>query len=158
MGSRGRSRSTALEGLAGRAFLLRFIAVLAFLGYVATSRAVLHLYPFSIFNMYSSERVSTASRIVARDATGAVHEVDELTDWDCDAPPDLEPSACPRSWPFYYIPYLDREAAAHVAAHAAKNPDAAPVAVIRRIFRLSEEPGDPVIEDCVLSRCRAVLR
>jgi len=138
--------------------VLRLLALLACIGYFAISRAVLNLHPFSIFNMYSTRRVSTASRIIARDAAGGVHEIDELDDWDCDKPLNLNASACPESEPFYYIPYLDREAAATLAAHTGKNPAAVPVAVVRRIFRFSDQAGEPTVEDCVLSLCRAVPR
>ncbi len=138
--------------------LARFAAAIALLGYLLIARAVLNLYPFSIFNMYSSEPLASASRIVARDPDGAVFEVDEYTRWRCPAAPDIAPTACPASWPFYYIPYLDREAAAHIAGHTADDHHATPVTVVRRIFRLSDEPGPPVIEDCVLRECHAVRR
>ena len=117
-----------------------------------------NLYPFSIFNMYSTERVDSASRIVARDPDGVAREVDEYEAWHCPAPPDIDPTACPASWPFYYVPYLDREAATHIERHAGVDPRARPVTVVRRIFRLSDASGPPPIEDCVLQNCRAVPR
>jgi len=136
--------------------LARAGSLLALLAYLALGRAAGNLYPFSSFNMYSTERVQSASRIVARDDQGRVHELDEYTAWDCPKPPDIRPDACPAQWPFYYIPYLDREAAALLAARQAPLPDAAPVTVIRRVFRLHERPGDPALEDCSLQTCRAV--
>lgn len=135
---------------------VRAVSLLALLGYLAIARATGNLYPFSSFNMYSSERVHSASRIVARDAHGSIHELDTFTAWDCPTPLDPRPTACPASWPFYYIPYLDRQAASLLQARAAPRPDAPPVAVIRRIWRLDDRPGAPAIEDCPLVECRAV--
>jgi hypothetical protein len=136
----------------------RVTALLALLGYLALARAAGNLYPFSSFNMYSTERLASASRVVARDEHGAVHELDEYSGWDCPAPPDLAPHSCPAQWPFYYIPYLDREAADLLRDRAASLPDAPMVTLIRRVWRLGDRPGAPPIEDCVLRTCRAVPR
>ena len=132
------------------------VPVLAFAGYVAIARGVGDLYPFSTFGMYSSERLSTSSRIVAVDAAGRSHEIDEYSAWDCDGDLALDPSACPAERPFYYIPHSDREAADFLKTHQASGRCNEPVAVVRRIWRLSDEAGPPPSSDCVLLSCRAV--
>lgn len=137
---------------------MRAVSLLALLGYLLIARAAGNLYPFSTFNMYSTERLGSASRIVARDAHGDIHELDTFTAWDCPAALDPRPTACPAHWPFYYIPYLDRYAEIRLQARAAALPHAPPVTVIRRIWRLDDRPGPPTIEDCPLLTCRAVRR
>lgn len=67
---------------------------LALVGYLAIARGVENLYPFSTFNMYSVERAASASRVLARDAHGAVSEVTGWERWECDAPPDLDAAPC----------------------------------------------------------------
>lgn len=136
----------------------RATAVLALLGYLALARAAGNLFPLSSFNMYSTERLDSPSRIVARDAQGRVHELDHYVAWDCPTPPDIRPAACPAQWPFYHVPYLDREAADLLHDRAAAAPGAPPVVVVRRVFRLADRTGDPTVHDCPLVTCRAVPR
>lgn len=138
--------------------LARAAAVLALLAYLALARAAGNLFPLSSFNMYSTERLHSPGRIVARDAQGRVHELDHYLAWDCPAPPDIRPAACPAQQPFYHVPYLDREAAALLHERAASLPDAPPVTVVRRVFRLADAPGAPIASDCTLATCRAVPR
>ena len=138
--------------------LARASSVLAFLGYLALARAAGNVFPFSSFNMYSTERLHSASRIIARDADGQVHELDRYLAWDCPIPPDIHPRACPAQWPFYHVPYLDRGVLALLRERAASLPDAPPVTVVRRVFRLREQPGEPTLSDCTLATCRALPR
>ncbi len=138
--------------------LARASSLLVFVGYLALARAAGNVFPFSSFNMYSTERLHSASRIIARDADGHVHELDRYVAWDCEALPDIRPAACPAQWPFYHVPYLDRGALALLSERAAALPDAPPVTVVRRVFRLTQHPGEPTLSDCTLATCRAVPR
>jgi hypothetical protein len=148
-----RMRLAALWGDPARAAGLLVLG-----GYVAISFATTNLYPFSVFDMYSRPR-TTASRIVARDASGAVAEVDRFEAWRCDRPIDLSPAVCGPPESFFYSPYLDQGRADYVAAHGAADgaPGGAPEDVVRRIWRL-DAPGPPRIDDCLLARCTAVRR
>ncbi len=140
------------------------ITLLAFAGYLAIGRGVRNLYPFSTFDMYSDEHVDSGSRVVARTADGAIHEVTSYRAWRCDAPPEqalsIRPSACPDVAPYYYIPYVDRAARTWIVEHATTELDAraSRVDVIRRIWRLGHGGGAPRFEDCLLLACSAVPR
>lgn len=127
-------------------------------GYFGSSLAVKDLYPFSRFEMYSFGGTSAGGRIVARDGAGVAHDVDAFTSWRCDAPIDIEVSACPSRQPYSTVTYRDREAADYVASHAGEGPRSQPVEVVRRIYSLRDVSGPPLVEDCVLARCRATLR
>jgi hypothetical protein len=133
----------------------RLAAVLALLGYLGVALALGNLYPFSVFDMYS-RRFTSASRIVARDAGGHVREVERYARWSCDEPLDVSPGRCGAPGSFFYVPYLDTDGSAYVAAHAGDG-QGQPVDVVRRIWWL-EGGGPPRVEDCLLSRCRAVLK
>lgn len=133
------------------------VAAVAFTGYFAVAFAVRDLYPFSTFAMYAGAPPSRApSRVIARDAAGGVHEVDELVAWRCDgeAPPDR--TSCLDEGSYATTTYLDRAASDWIAAHPGSG--GAPVDVVRRIYRLADGGGPPIARDCVLRRCRAELR
>jgi hypothetical protein len=130
------------------------VAVLVGGGYLAIAWSAENLYPFSRFEMYSGARSTTASRIIARDAAGAAHEVTSYDSYRCDREPTAARDACPGD--YYTIPYKDRQALDHVAAHLGGGGDEG-VEIIRRVWRLSG-PGAPPFEDCVLARCDARRR
>jgi hypothetical protein len=134
--------------------LMVALSVLA--GYLALAFSVHNLYPISTFEMYAGRPVRSASRVIARDAAGALHEIDEYRDWQCPGPLPLGPEACPAQWPYSYTGYLDRAAAELVAQQGGSGGDS--VDVVRRVWRLSDEPGPPPASDCLLERCRAVRR
>jgi hypothetical protein len=124
-------------------------------GYVLLSQSLIHLFPFSVFDMYS-EDIRSGSRIVARGADGEVTEVDHYRDWDCPEALDVH-DACSRSGA-YYIPYKDAEAVSYVQAHRGHDPAAAAVVLVRRIWWLSDRDAKARIEDCPIAECRAVPR
>jgi len=132
----------------------RAVACLVLGGYVGVSFAVRNLYPFSVFDMYSSIRTS-ASRIVARDGRGQLAEVQRFEAWSCGGPVDTSPAKCGAPGSYFYVPYLDEEAAGYVAGHAGAG--GTPVEVVRRIWWL-DQPGAPRTTDCVLQQCTAVRR
>jgi hypothetical protein len=127
-------------------------------GYVVIARIAGNLYPFSTFGMYSGIPARAASRIVARDAVGTARELTDFTSFRCDQPVDL--SSCRQTGDAYTIDYLDREARAYVG-EARLGPGALEatdpaVDVVRRVWRFEPGHDDVVVDDCVLSRCRAV--
>jgi len=132
------------------------LSALLFCGYLLISRAVLHLFPFSIFNMYAGTTTS-GSRVVARDTAGRLHEVDQLSAWDCGGRPDVAAGRCSGA-PFYSVPYKDAEAVDYIVTHAGHSPAAAPVTLVRRIWRLGRSAADTRVEDCVIQQCTAVPR
>jgi hypothetical protein len=131
------------------------VAAVGLLGYLGLALSVGNLYPVSTFEMYAAAPARSASRVIARDAAGAAHEVDEYREWSCDAPVPLDRAPCASEWPYAYTGYLDRAAADWIASHPGSGGE--PMEVVRRIFRLGAA-GPPEVRDCVLSRCRAVRR
>jgi hypothetical protein len=131
------------------------IVLLCLLGYVAIARGLGNVYPFSTFSMYSGARASSASRVVARDDRGALHEVTDYVAWSCGEAVDVRPERCAEQQAFYTIPYVDRAAEEYLLANGGDDPRAVPVDVVRHIWRFRTEPN---AEDCVLQRCRAVPR
>ncbi|MFO0548834.1 MAG: hypothetical protein U0271_10625 [Polyangiaceae bacterium] len=77
-----------------------------FAGYVGLARIVENLYPLSTFSMYAGEHMDTASRLLAREADGTVHELDRYASFRCDPPVDLstEHVVCGDLGPYYTIP------------------------------------------------------
>jgi hypothetical protein len=132
------------------------VSILVLGGYAGIALAVHNLYPFSVFDMYSRPRIS-ASRIVARDESGKLSEVERYDGWRCPAPVDVSPSQCGEPGSFFYTTYLDASRAAYIADHGASDGVGRPVDVVRRIWWL-DEPGPPRITDCVLQSCSAVRR
>jgi hypothetical protein len=134
------------------------VAALSMLGYLLVARIAGNLYPFSTFGMYSAVPARAASRIVARDGSGTVHELTEYTAFRCEHPVDL--STCQQTGDAYTIDYLDREAQAYVGdkplASGPVDPEDTSVAVVRRVWRFEPGHEDPVVDDCEMSRCRAV--
>ena len=131
------------------------VAALVFVTYTALAFSLHNFYPVSTFEMYAAQRTDSASRVVARDAGGQVHELDRFDAWRCDGPISVEPAACPGQFPYSYTTYLDRAAVDFVGQHAGAGGE--PVDVIRRVFRLSDQP-QIAVEDCLLQHCRAVRR
>lgn len=130
------------------------VSFVVLIGYVLISRSAIHLYPFSIFDMYSERLISdSGSRILARDAKGGVTEVDRYRAWACPAPIDLR-DECARKGA-YYIPYKDEETVRWIEAHRGDGAAGAPVALVRRVFWLYRDAPTRV-EDCVIAECRAV--
>jgi hypothetical protein len=135
------------------------VAAFAFAGYLALAFVARNVYPLSTFEMYAGAPPSRApTRVIARDAAGGAHEVDEYVGWHCDAEIAGARQACLSEWPYAYTAYLDRAAADWVAAHPGAGAAGEPVEIVRRIYRLSDRGGAPQVRDCVLSRCRAERR
>jgi hypothetical protein len=132
------------------------VAALGFCGYLALALSLGNFYPISTFEMYSSQRTTSASRIIVIDQRGAAREVRDFEAWSCDGALPIHPSACPNDWPYAYTTYLDREASEWLTRHPGEGGE--PVEVVRRVFRLSSTPGPTPSHDCLLARCRATVR
>jgi hypothetical protein len=137
----------------GSARVLTAIVAVAFGGYLALGLAVGNLYPISTYEMYAGEQATAGSRLAVRTADGDVVEIDRFVDWRCPERVPTAPTACGVYWPFYHVPYLDRAAVEHIEEHAGDGDE--PVAVIRRIWRLSRDGGIAGVEDCPVASCRA---
>jgi len=127
------------------------VALFAFAFYVALAGSVHNLYPFSTFAMFAGGHAARASRIVARDGAGRVHEVDGFARWRCDGPLRVEHDACAQHGAYSQVDYQDRAALDFLGAHAGDGGE--PVDLVRRIWRL--DGGAPAIEDCLVAHCRA---
>lgn len=131
---------------------------MAFFGYFAISRVVENFFPFSVLDMYSTADTETASRILARDASGHAYEVDHFDHWTCPAPLHPEARACADSGDVNTISYVDREAAIYLDHHRGRAGEGAPVDVVRRRWHLSDRAGPPSFDDCPLLHCQATRR
>lgn len=134
-------------------------AVCVFAAYVAIARGLGNGYPFSTFDMYADVTEHSASRVLAREESGEVHELRAYEAYRCDGPLELQPAACERNGRYYRIDYVDREAAEYLADQATVPARGEPrrVDVVRRIWRF-RGPGEPEVEDCPVATCRAVRR
>lgn len=136
------------------------LAAIVFVGYLGVSRGVGDLYPFSTFSMYARRGGAAVSRVAARTADGRAREVRAFTGWSCDGPIDVSKARCEALGAFDGD-YQDAEDVAHIEAHRARQGDergvdgVEPVDLVRRVWRLRDEPGPPAIEDCHLHRCSA---
>ena len=135
-----------------------FPALCVLAGYVVIAQGLGSLYPFSTFEMYAGASTHSASRLLARDAGGAMHEIREFGAYRC-GPLDLQPVSCRSGGEYYTIGYVEREAGEYLASHSAASPasDARPVDLVRRIWRF-HGAGKPALEDCVVASCEAVVR
>jgi hypothetical protein len=126
--------------------------------YLLVAQGIGDLYPFSTFSMYSAHPTDSGSRIVARDASGALRELSAYERWACPRAGALEQvDACGE---VTTIEYLDREAREYLAEHESPDapalPGSEPIDVVRRTWRFGGEA--PIVRDCPLVRCRAVRR
>ena len=132
------------------------VAGLAFVGYFGVARIVGNLYPFSTFPMYAGEHRTTGSRIVAKDAAGALREVTDGAAWSCGAR-EINPDACGGP-DVYTIDYVDREAVAYVREHSGNDANATPVELVRHIWTVASDRDPPTARVCPFALCSAVLR
>jgi hypothetical protein len=128
----------------------RILALLVLAGYCGVSYAVQNLYPFSTFDMYS-RHAQSASRVIARDASGRAAEVSRFVGWRCDGAIDASAERCRDFGRFDYTPYKDDEAIHWIASHGGEG--GAPIDLVRRIWWLA--PDGERTDDCLLARCRA---
>jgi hypothetical protein len=127
-------------------------------GYLLVAFGLGNLYPFSTFSMYSGTHQRNASRIVARDRLGALHEVTDFSAWSCDEPPDPSGETCLGGGAIYAIGYIDRASIAHVLEHGPAAPPAPatePVLLVRHVWYL-DDPGRA--DDCFIAHCRVARR
>lgn len=125
-------------------------AAMLALAYVATSRGVGNLYPWSSFEMYGATRLTTASRIAVR-VDGRVAEIERFSRWRCEAPPVVDPRRCVGQWPYFHVEARDLEVLAHIDAAGDPGDAGRPAVVVRRVWRLGDGPAQA--EDCELARC-----
>lgn len=130
----------------------RLVAFGVFVVYLLAARGVGNFYPLSTFEMYGSSTLSSASRIVVRDESGAVDEVDAYTGFACDHPVDPDPRTCLEAWPFDHVPAMDAAFARTIDRSRASS-SAPRVEIVRRVWRFEDE--HTLTQDCVLARCRA---
>jgi hypothetical protein len=132
------------------------VGLLSFFGYLVVARIVGNVYPFSTFPMYAGERITSGSRIVARDESLRLHEVTDGTAWQCDAGA-LDPNGCAGGH-VHTISYVDREAIEYVRTHTGADPRSRPVEIVRHVWTFPDDRGPPTTSDCRLALCLAVLR
>ena len=129
------------------------LGALLLLGYMAIANTVQQLYPFSVFDMYAHEATS-ASRIAVRSASGDLSEIFAWSDWQCDGPLTVQTAPDHAARSPYSIPYRDREAQEWLIAHQGHGGQ--PVDIVRHIWWLHSEPGQPETEDRLIRHCTAV--
>lgn len=135
----------------GRVRLPLVVAGSIFAVYLVAARLVGNLYPLSTFEMYSRPVPAWVTRIWARDATGALHRLDDYDEWRCEPAIDLR-AALERCGPEHVaLDYVVR--GEQVVLDAGVGGDVS-VDLISRAHRLANGPGERVRE-CVLARCSA---
>jgi len=121
--------------------------------YVAVSFGVHHLFPFFVFDMYTSVP-DRSSRLIARQADGTVHDVAWYSRWDCPELPVLRgPGA--RCQEGAISNARDSEALATLRRSSGPVPEGAPVALVRRTVRVDVPNPEASAQDCVVVECRA---
>ncbi|MFO0627598.1 MAG: hypothetical protein U0325_18465 [Polyangiales bacterium] len=125
--------------------------------YFVASRGVENFFPFTVLDMYANHIGGTPSRILAVDARGEAHEVDAFVGWRCAGSLQGDVGVCPAAPDFQRLGYVDRSALDTVRAHPGDGNEE-PVRLVRRVWRLGEQPGPPSRVDCPISECRAVRR
>lgn len=128
------------------------VGAVALTAYVAIGVIVKDLYPFSSFPMYAG-RSTSASRLLLRDARGAVHEVTSYGSFFCPRPLDVGAARCPGS--FQTVEYLDDADARWIDGHASVGPGGDDVTLVRRIWTFPDAGGPPTAVDCTLATCSA---
>ena len=149
-------RGAASEARRRRALEL-VIGLVCFYGYSVTSFHVIESFPFSPLSMFSGG-LHESSRILARTADGEVHELGALARVRCERAVDFAPEALPACSRRVRHSENDRLAAELLRSRSVERSDeagGASIDVVRRIFRLPDPRGAPVVEDCVLLRCSA---
>lgn len=125
--------------------------------YFGASRGVENFFPFTVLDMYANHSGGVPSRIIAVDARGVAHEVDEFVGWRCDSPVEGDLGVCQAAADSQRIAYVDRSAADHVREHPGRGAGE-PLRVVRRVWHLGGAEGPPPRTDCPISECRAVRR
>lgn len=135
-----------------------FPALCVLAGYFVIARGLGNLYPFSTFEMYAAVEARSASRLLAEDGEGRLHEIREFAAYRCGSI-DPKPAACATGGDYYTIGYVEREAAEDLATRTAApmNGAAQDVRLIRRVWRF-HGPGAPSVQDCMVATCQAVSR
>jgi hypothetical protein len=125
--------------------------------YFGASRGVENFFPFTVLDMYANPIGAAPSRILAVDARGAAHEVDEYAGWRCASPIEGNLGVCPDARDAQHLGYVDRSAVDHIRAHPGGGGGES-LRLVRRVWRLVDREGPPPSVDCPISVCRAVRR
>ncbi len=128
---------------------LPMLVGLVYLG-VAFGRG--EIYPVSPLGMFSEVHESSG-RVVVRTARGELREVSDFHAFRCDGSLEFR-SAYPTCFPDGYSAgaVIARD---HIVSHPGTG-EGERVALLRRIFRIPQQHGPVVIEDCPLLSCLAV--
>jgi len=143
------------SGIEQRDVGARTFGVLAFLLFLAVSWSSYHLWPFYVFDMYSTADHDRSSRVVALDERGGVHEIGAFSAWRCRGLSAADLSApradCPDT---DHVDASDRERLWWLTTSADPGQGAGvhDLLLVRRTWRF-DDPSNP--HDCPLTRCRA---
>lgn len=137
----------------------RAVSVIVFVTYAAAALGVTNAFPLSTFPMFSDAAPTSGARLVVVDRAGSYTEVTRWTAWRCE--PELEYelvelTMCPDGEIGQPAGYLAKDVLDHIRAHAGDDPNAEPVELIIRTWRLDRD--EPEALDCPVATCTAVRR
>ena len=129
------------------------VALAVFVTYLVAARGPRNLFPLSVFDMYQGHASATAARVLVKDVSGEVAELDDYVDWTCswEAQPPMSVEATCGS-EHRPLDYVLRDQDLYLQAHAGEGDEN--VRLVSRAYRLSDA-GRPRFDDCVLAQCRA---
>ncbi len=138
----------------------RFLALCCLVGYWAVAHGVGNFYPISSLGMFR-DKMTSASRIVARPLGGEPIEIAYYDDWSCPLPLDFSNEAHPNCPPAEFSAY-DSIVIDYILSHQgrASGPASAgePVEIVRRQFVATESSAPLTVSDCALLTCTARRR
>jgi hypothetical protein len=119
----------------------RPIELLAFAAWLVLASQVGDCYPFGNFRFFSV-KMDTASRVLARDVDGRLHEPMAFDQWHCDRP--ISSLASP-----------DKTSLVYMARHVGAAGQGQPLELLQRTWRFSAGVDEPEVTDEPLTRCTA---
>lgn len=143
-----------LRALAPR---LEPVGLLTMAAYMAVAWTVVNVFPFSVADMYATERLTNASIVVVRGPDARLNHVTDWKSFACDGPSSAIFSVCDDQ---YALDYLNRDNVAWIDAHpaGAGEPPGVPITIIRRSYAFVPGESEPTVTDCTVLTCRAVPR
>jgi hypothetical protein len=131
----------------------RFLAVTCLVGYWLIAHGIGDFYPISPLGMFR-DKMTSASRIVARPLGGAPIEIAYYVDWHCDGAIDFSSAVHPAcEWNGFSA--YDSIVADYILSHQGPASAGVPVEIVRRQFTIPQTFGEVLVTDCALLSCTA---
>lgn len=138
------------------------VSLISFVAYFVIARALLDLFPFSIFPMYAGslpvapDGVVLGCQVLAKEGDGLAIDVHEYRQWNCPQweeamAASLDSTGCARH------DNVEDPIIEHLRRSAGTAANAVPVTLVRRVWAFRD--GAPAkVADTVIASCQAVRR